>query len=480
VRANDYKIKFFEFLAENLRRLATRLSVKPPLEEDDSNGKEPASALEDWLARVRKVSPENWVDFAVGNETEPQIRENEFAPESGAHEIETAIRESESEPEIQPPDSSFANEASEDFIRRKSKNQTPIKTFFENRRKEALKTREIFDNRTVSNKSEAFDNPAVPNKPETSETPETFPETEILNKFEFSNESEASAKSEIFDDSNISNKSETSVKNEAFPAEKPKKSKTGARFFSFKTAGEKRDEETVEPLAPLSETSRQASAKDEKPLATAKRNFRLSATEFAFENKPKTSASEAPDIINFVENQPPQFEIPTFEQKDSAAIKAEEIAAAKPKNTGEKPERIVVKPRGGREISERFPLESFAAKNQREATKISFELPKRKTDSAAAPFAPKIKQAPDAPVFSSPAKKSKSGGQKYFQPEREKEFDEQSGDTGKFDVAESPWAELPDETAFKATEDIQINLSENERRRFLEGEQAGKFGNSRK
>ncbi|HEX8738174.1 MAG TPA: hypothetical protein VF721_22760, partial [Pyrinomonadaceae bacterium] len=233
----------------------------------------------------------------------------------------------------------------------------------------------------------------------------------------------------------------------------------------------------VEPLAPLSENSRQSPVKDEKPPPTAKRNFRLAAAEFALESKPETSAPETPDIINFVENQPPpQFEIPTFEQKKSAAIKAGEIAAAKAKNTGETPVQIIKKPRGGREISRRFPLESFAAKNRREAAKISFELPKRKTDSAAAPLAPKVKQAPDAPVFSSPAKKkSETGGQKYFKPEREKKIENRTDDTEKFAVVESPWADLPDETAFKTGDDIQINFSENEHLRFLEGEQAGKI-----
>ena len=463
MRANDYKIKFFEFLAENLRRLATRLSVKPPLESSTLSDEKPASALEDWLARVRKVSPENWVDFAAGNELEPQVRENEF------------------EPEIQPPDLHFVDEAGEDFIPERSKNQTPVKTFFENRRK-ALKTGEIFDNPVVSKKREASDNPEISYQSEPSAKPE------VLNKFEISNKSGSLAepeilnkpetfdKPEIFDNPNISNKSEASVKNEAFLTEKPEKPKTGARFFSFKTAGEKRAEENAEALEPSSENPRQSAAKDEKPLATAKRNFRLSAAEFAFENKPETSASPAPDIINFVENQaPPKFEIPAFEQKKSAAPKPEEIAPSKPENTSEKPGRIVKKPRGGREISGRFPLESFAPKNEREtAAKISFALPKRKTDSAAA-LSPKAKQAPDVPVFSSPRKKSKNDAEKYFKLEREKKTDDRPDNIENFAVAESPWADLPDEAAFQASGDVQINLSENEHLRFLEGEQAGKI-----
>jgi hypothetical protein len=398
VRLADYKIKIFDFVAGNLRRLAEFLTARAAPEKENSAPEKTLSPMEDWLEKTRRVSLENWVDF------------------SGANELET-IPENEIEPEIQPPHSSFVDETgAEDFVLKKPKKPSPDETFFENKR-EASKTRETFDKPEASNK------PA--NKPEIS------------------------------------------------PPEKPKKSKTGARFFSFGFSDKKKKEENAAPLQPFSEISGQAPAKNEKPQATAKQNFRLFPAASVSENKPENAV---PDIINPVENQsPPKFETPTFERKKSAALKFEKIASAKPKNAIEKPEEIVKKPSARREISNQFPLESLSQKTGGEsAAEISFEFPKRKTDAAAV-FSSKAEKAAETPNFSSSGKKSRIAVREYFNPERDKKTDNKTDNPKNFAAAASPWIDLPDEPAFEATDDIQISLSENERLRFLEGEQAGKI-----
>jgi hypothetical protein len=400
VRLADYKIKFFDFVAANLRRLAGFLTVENAPEKENSAPEKTLSPMEDWLEKTRRVAPENWVGF------------------SGAGELE-AIGENEAEPEIQPPVSSFADETgAEDLVFKNPKKQSPGETFFENERK-ASKTLETFD------------------------------------KFEISNKA--------------SNKSEIS------PAEKPKKPKTDSRFFSFEFSDKKKKEKTAAPLEPFSEISRQAPAKDEKPMATAKRNFRLFPAESVSENKPETVE---PDIINSLENQPPGFEISPFERKKSAALKIEKIVPAKPKNTVENPEEIVKKSAAARGISDQFSPAAFSRKTGGEsAAEISFEFPKRKTNSAAALSAfDETAAAAETPNFSSPrTKKSRIAVQEYFSPERDKKTDNQTDNPKKFAAAQSPWIDLPDETAPEATDDIHLNLSENEHLRFLEGEQAGKL-----
>ncbi|HEY0050185.1 MAG TPA: hypothetical protein VGB68_12900, partial [Pyrinomonadaceae bacterium] len=218
----------------------------------------------------------------------------------------------------------------------------------------------------------------------------------------------------------------------------------------------------------------QSTAKDEDPLEKAKRNFRLFPADSASGSKAEETA--APDIINFVENQlPPKSEAPTFERKKSTAVKFEKIASAKPKSTIEKTGSIVKKPSARREISNQFSPAAFSRKTGGEsAADINFEFPKRKTDSANV-FPSKAETAAETPNFSSPWKKSRIDVQEYLNPERDKKTDNQTDNPKKFAAAASPWIDLPDETAFEAADDIQINLSENGHLRFLEGEQAGKI-----
>lgn len=398
MRIADYKIKFFDFVAGNLRRLAELLTVEAAPEQEDSAPEKTLSPMEDWLEKTRNLSAENWVDFSGANQPD-------------------AFRENEPEPQAQPPNSSFAAETgAADFVPEKPKKQTPVETFF-NKKHEAAENRQTFDNPEASNK--------------------------------------AASKTEIF------------------RAEKPKKTKPDSRFFSIRFSDRKRKQENAEALEPLAESFVQSTAKDEDPPEKAKRNFRLFPAESASESSAETAA---PDIINFVENQPPpKSEVPTFERKKSAAVKFEKIESAKPKSTIEKTEPIVKKPSARGEISDQFPPAAFSRKTGGEsAADINFEFPKRKTDSANV-FPTKAETAAETPNFSSPWKKSRIDVQEYFNPERDKKTDNQTDNPKKFAAAASPWIDLPDETAFEAADDIQINLSENEHLRFLEGEQAGKI-----
>jgi hypothetical protein len=252
---------------------------------------------------------------------------------------------------------------------------------------------------------------------------------------------------------------------------KSKKPKSDALFFSFNPAGKKPTSETVAPLEPLSKISGQSSAADEKTLAASRRKFRLLPAKLVSERSRKTSDATAPDIINYAEHQPPpKFEIPTFEQKKSV-VKLSETAPPKPEKSIETPESIIKKP-ARPELSNQFPLESFDGKNRSEtATEISFKFPKRKaTDEAI--FAPQTKETTENPHFPAPWKKSRADVREYVKPSRVEKNDR--GDRAKkLAVAESPWIDLPDETAFEANGDVQINLSENEHLRFLKREQAG-------
>lgn len=255
---------------------------------------------------------------------------------------------------------------------------------------------------------------------------------------------------------------------------KPKKPKGEARFFSFNPADKKPTGETGATAARQSKISRGSSAEDEKPLAATRRKFRLLPSELISKNNPKKPNAPAPGIINFSENQPPpKFEIPTFERKKSA-VKMEEGVPSKPKKTIETAEPIIKKS-SARELPSEIPLEAFSRKNESEtAPEINFEFPKREaTDEAV--FTSKIKEAEETPNFSALRKKSRNIVQEYLKPERVKKNDGIDDKTKNFVVAESPWIDLPDEPAFEASGDIQINFSENEHRRFLEREQAGEI-----
>lgn len=255
---------------------------------------------------------------------------------------------------------------------------------------------------------------------------------------------------------------------------KSKKPKGDAPFFSFNPTGKKSKDETVAPLEPQSKSSGQSSAEDGKTLAASRRKFRLLPAKFVSEKRRETSDATAPDIINYAENDPPpEFEIPTFERKKTG-FKPAETAPPKPEKTIETAEPIIKKPPRPR-FSNRFPLEAFARKKRSEtATEISFKFPKRRaTDEAI--FAPQTKETTENPNFAAPWKKSRADVQEYVKPERIKKTDNIIDNTSKFVAAASPWIDLPDETAFEATDDIQTNLSENEHLRFLECEQAGKI-----
>lgn len=469
MRLFDYKTKFFGLVAENLRRLAEFLSreellrQQPEAEEENSAAPPIDTTLsprEDWLEKTRAVASENWFDFSAAG-----------------GELETATRESEFAPEIQATEATFVDKTGageKDFVLEKPEKQTPVKTFFENRRK-AAETPEIPDRFKASNKAG-----------------EAFGETEI-----------SLAKSAA--------KTETAV------PEKTEKSKSGSRFLSFGFSGKKKKEEIPEPqrekkkkevseppqpspLKSLSEISLQSpppSAKDEKPTAAAaKRNFRLSPVRFAAKSEPEAFA---PDAADSGENQPPKFETQTFGRKKSAAIKINRIAPAKPENAAEEnPESIVGKPSERRRTAtdRRQILNTFALSGSRKTDDesgdagVNFQFPKRKTGSASV-FSPKAEPTPpETPSFSSPQlqrqqqqqrRKNQIVAREYFNPERDKKTDNQPGNTEKFaaaatTIAESPWIDLPDETAFAeaAADDFQTSLFQRERQLFLEGEQAGK------
>lgn len=373
MRLADYKIKFFDYLAGNLRRLAKFLSIKPPAEKDDFTDEKTFSTAEDWFEKTRNISPAEWVEFSGENE-------------SVENEIKTAIVESKIEPVIQTTKSSFADETGEgDFVLEKLKKQPPNKMSFENIRK-------------TSKRLETSNNPEISLK------------------------------------------------------EKLKKPKTDLHFFSFNLSDKKPKDENAEPLELQSKIARKSFAEDEKTLEATKRKFRLSPAKFVSKSNPKTSDSPVPNIINFAEKQPPP----------------------KLKKTIETTQPIVKKPAARREISNQFPLEAFSRKNESEqAPEISFEFPKRKTDSATV-FTSKAKAAPETSGFSLPWKNRQTAVQEYVKPERDKKNDNKPDDTERFVTAESPWINLPDESGFEAANETQNNLSENEHLRFLKCEQAGK------
>lgn len=70
MRFTDYTDKIFDFLAENLRRLAEVLSVKRTTEIDDSVNEGDSSAPRDWLERTRNIPAENWFGISVEEEFE--------------------------------------------------------------------------------------------------------------------------------------------------------------------------------------------------------------------------------------------------------------------------------------------------------------------------------------------------------------------------------------------------------------------------
>jgi len=252
---------------------------------------------------------------------------------------------------------------------------------------------------------------------------------------------------------------------------KSKKPKSETRFFRFNPAGKKPKDETSATLEPQSKISGQSSPEDEKPLAAMRQKFRLLPAQIISESSRKTS--DAPNIINYAENQPPKFEVPTFERKKSSAVKLSEIAPSKPKKTIETTEPVVKKSSARPEFSDQFPLKAFEGKNENETTEISFKFPPRKaTDEPI--FTSKIKETTAGnPKFSAPWKKSPVAFQEYVKPELIEKNDSNADNAKKFVVAESPWIDLPDETAFEALGDMQTNVSENEHLRFLEHEQAG-------
>lgn len=454
MRLFDYKTKFLALVAENLRRLAEFISrrqlLQPPEAEEEISAAPALSPREDWLEKTRAVASENWFDFsAVGGE------------------LETIAQESEFETEIQTTDSTFSDKtgaSAEDFVLRKPEKQTPVKTFFENRRKVAGKTPEISDPFEASDKAE-----------------------------------EAGGAAEI-------PLTKSARRTEAARTEKTGKSKSDSRFLSFGFPDKKKREEISEspqPLKPLSESSGQTPpAKDEKSPVTAKRNFRLSPLQLVSKSEPEAFAPKAADAV---ENQPPKLERQTFERKKSAAIKFNRIAPAKPKNAAEeKPESIVGKPpeRRGKATDRQpvpgsFPVSGFGKTNDEPGDAgINFEFPKRKTNTdSASVFLPKAEPpaAPETPNYSSPQmqgqqqqpqkqrRKNRIRAREYFNPERDKKTDNRPDNTEKFALAaalaESPWIDLPDETAFTeaaAADDIQTSLFQREHLLFLEGEQAGK------
>jgi hypothetical protein len=63
VRLADYTNKFFDFLAENLRRLAEFLSA-PPIKNNDFGDEKDSSPPADWLEKTRGIPSEQWIDFS--------------------------------------------------------------------------------------------------------------------------------------------------------------------------------------------------------------------------------------------------------------------------------------------------------------------------------------------------------------------------------------------------------------------------------
>lgn len=123
MRLADYKIKFFDYLAGNLRRLIVFLSIKLPAEKDDNANEKTFSPAEDWFEKTQNILPADWVEFS--GENEPV--ENE---------IKTVIVEREIEPIIQTVNSSAADKTGEeDFVLQKLKKQPSTAISFENIRK---------------------------------------------------------------------------------------------------------------------------------------------------------------------------------------------------------------------------------------------------------------------------------------------------------------------------------------------------------
>ena len=75
----DYKIKIFNFLAGNFRRLAEILSVEPEMTKTADSDETDSAPPADWLERTRHLSPEQWFDFSEEN--------NEAVEENNAAEI---------------------------------------------------------------------------------------------------------------------------------------------------------------------------------------------------------------------------------------------------------------------------------------------------------------------------------------------------------------------------------------------------------
>lgn len=68
----DYKIKIFNFLSENFRRLAEILSVEPEMTKTADSDETDFAPLADWFEKTRDISPEQWFDFSREN-NEPEI-----------------------------------------------------------------------------------------------------------------------------------------------------------------------------------------------------------------------------------------------------------------------------------------------------------------------------------------------------------------------------------------------------------------------
>ena len=68
----DYKIKIFNFLAGNFRRLAEILGIEPEITKTDDSGETDSAPPADWLERTRHLSPEQWFDFS-GENNEAEI-----------------------------------------------------------------------------------------------------------------------------------------------------------------------------------------------------------------------------------------------------------------------------------------------------------------------------------------------------------------------------------------------------------------------
>ncbi len=64
MRLADYTNKFFNFLAENLRRLAELLSVKPSAENNGLDEEKQSLPPADWLEKTKDIPSGRWIDFS--------------------------------------------------------------------------------------------------------------------------------------------------------------------------------------------------------------------------------------------------------------------------------------------------------------------------------------------------------------------------------------------------------------------------------